>query len=152
MGISGRFRPGNACQRGRPARKVHLSGILWGGESGIIMLPLLKGASMAEGSSEQRTTRRFALKLPVTVKYPAGAGEHASETEDVSAHGVFFYMDSEVEEGSTIEFTLTLPAEVTLTEGIRVKCTGRVVRVDNEGDGSQVGIAAAIEQYDFLGD
>lgn len=108
---------------------------------------------MATGNSEQRTTRRFALKLPLTVKaQAAGAGEIAAETEDVSARGVFFYMDSSVQQGSMIEFTLTLPAEVTLTEGIRVRCQGRVVRVDHDTDGGQVGIAAAIEQYDFLGD
>src|SRR5579872_750945 len=105
---------------------------------------------MTEPNNEQRATRRFALKLPLTVKTPKGPAEVVAETEDVSARGVFFYLDGNVQEGSTIEFTLTLPAEVTLTEGIRVKCVGRVVRVDNEQDGSQVGIAAAIEQYDFL--
>jgi len=106
---------------------------------------------MAEGSQEQRATRRFALRLPVTIKFTDGPlAEAQAQTRDVSARGVFFYMDSKIEEGSTIEFTLTLPPEITLTESIRVRCRGKVVRVDQPGAGSKVGIGAVIEQYDFV--
>lgn len=97
---------------------------------------------------EKRSTRRFALKLPVAVKVKGPKGEVASETKNVSARGVFFYLDSDVAEGSNLEFTLTLPPEITLTEAIRVRCTGHVVRVDQSG-GNKVGIAAAIDQYDI---
>ena len=103
-------------------------------------------------SSDLRNTRRFSLKLPLTVKFSNGAGEAAAETKDVSARGVFFYLDSKVAEGSPIEFTLTLPPEITLTESIRVRCTGKVVRVDQDDPNHQVGIAAAIDQYDFIAD
>jgi hypothetical protein len=101
-------------------------------------------------SQDMRNTRRFSLKLPLTVKFSNGGGEAAAETKDVSARGVFFYLDSRVAEGSPIEFTLTLPPEITLTESIRVKCTGKVVRVDQNDPKQQVGIAAAIDQYDFI--
>jgi hypothetical protein len=101
-------------------------------------------------SQDMRNTRRFSLKLPLTVKFSNGAGEAAAETKDVSARGVFFYLDSKVAEGSPIEFTLTLPPEITLTESIRVRCTGKVVRVDQDDPKAQVGIAAAIDQYDFI--
>jgi hypothetical protein len=47
-----------------------------------------------------------------------------------------------------IEFTLTLPPEITLTESIRVRCKGKVVRVD-DGDG-KVAVAAVIDEYEFL--
>lgn len=101
-------------------------------------------------NQEQRNTRRFALKLPMTVRMDTGGGSTLdSQTKDVSARGVFFYLNSDVSAGSPIEFTLTLPPEITLTESIRVRCTGKVVRVD-QGEGNQVGIAAAIDQYDFL--
>jgi hypothetical protein len=103
-------------------------------------------------SNDMRNTRRFSLKLPLTVKFSNGGGEAAAETKDVSARGVFFYLDSKVAEGSPIEFTLTLPPEITLTESIRVRCTGKVVRVDNDDPNAQVGIAAAIDQYDFISD
>lgn len=100
--------------------------------------------------ADQRTTRRFNLKLPVTVKMPSTEESSLdAQTKDVSARGVFFYIDSDVSEGSPIEFTLTLPPEITLTESIRVKCSGKVVRVERPG-GKQIGIAAQIDQYDFV--
>jgi hypothetical protein len=86
----------------------------------------------------------------LTVKVDNGGPD--AKTKDVSARGVFFYMDSAPAQGSPIEFTLTLPPEITLTESIRVKCNGKVVRVDQSANGGQVGIAAAIDQYDFLTD
>ena len=105
---------------------------------------------MAEATQEQRATRRFSLRLPVTIKFTNGQlAEAQAQTRDVSARGVFFFMDSKIEEGSTIEFTLTLPPEITLTESIRVRCRGKVVRVD-QGAGQKVGIGAVIEQYDFV--
>jgi hypothetical protein len=100
--------------------------------------------------SELRRTRRFAMKLPVTVKMPQGdVSSKAAETKDLSARGVFFYLDTHVNPGSNIEFVLTLPPEITLTESIKVRCLGKVVRVD-KGEGEQVGIAAAIDQYDLV--
>jgi hypothetical protein len=105
---------------------------------------------MAEPQREQRTTRRFALRLPLTVKFPQGEQKEA-QTRDVSARGISFFVDSTISEGSPIEFTLTLPPEITLTESIRVHCTGKVVRVEPQTPG-RVGIAAVIERYEFLAD
>lgn len=103
---------------------------------------------MAAPQADQRTTRRFSLQLPLTIKLDDRGLE--AKTKDVSARGVFFYMDSAPQQGSPIEFTLTLPPEITLTESIKVKCTGTVVRVDHPHNGGQIGIAAAINQYDFI--
>jgi PilZ domain len=108
----------------------------------------MEATSMAEPQREQRTTRRFALRLPLTVKFPEG-DQREAQTRDVSARGISFYIDATVEEGSPIEFTLTLPPEITLTESIRVHCKGKVVRVEPQGPG-RVGIAAVIERYEFL--
>ncbi len=103
---------------------------------------------MAEPQREQRATRRFSLRLPVTVKF--SDGEKTAQTRDVSARGICFYMDQTIAEGSPIEFTLTLPPEITLTESIKVHCKGKVVRVETQGSGGRVGIAAIIERYEFL--
>ena len=108
---------------------------------------------MTEAQQEKRAARRFALRIPVSI----GRGENANYNEpaqirDVSARGICFYVDSPIEQGSPIGFTLTLPPEITLTESIRVQCKGRVVRVDN-GAGSVAGklaVAAVIEEYEFL--
>jgi hypothetical protein len=105
---------------------------------------------MAEAQQEKRAARRFALRVPVTV-----VRDHSSEIEnaqirDVSARGICFYLDSAVDKGSSIGFTLTLPPEITLTESIRVQCKGRVVRVENGREDGKVGVAAVIEEYEFL--
>lgn len=100
--------------------------------------------------AEQRSSRRFSLKLPVSIRYAEGeAREVPAETRDVSAQGVFFYAGSQLVEGARVEFTLTLPPEITLTDSIRVRCQGRIVRIDNDAT-PRVGIAAIIEQYDFV--
>jgi PilZ domain len=106
---------------------------------------------MAETQREndKRGTRRFALRLPVSVSY--GEQEREAQTRDVSARGICFYVDSAIQAGSPIDFTLTLPPEITLTESIRVRCKGHVVRV--EGDSSAAGklaVAAVIDEYEFL--
>ena len=105
---------------------------------------------MTKPQTEQRSTRRFSLDLPITVKFPnhGAAGDVAGHTRDVSSRGVFFYMNSEIEEGNSIDFVMTLPSEITLSDPVRVHCTGRVVRVSQAG--GEQGVAVAIEKYDFV--
>lgn len=105
---------------------------------------------MPQPFAEQRGTRRIALTLPVAVRFEdTPAPEMAAHTKDVSARGIYFYIDSHIQPGARLEFTLTLPREITLTEEIRVRCVGRVVRVESPTPG-KVGIAAAIDEYEFL--
>ena len=105
---------------------------------------------MAQPQREQRATRRFSLKLPVTVKFNEQGVEKTAHTRDVSARGICFYMDSAVSEGSEIDFTLTLPPEITLTDSIRVHCKGKVVRVESGAGDAKVPVAAVIDEYEFL--
>src|SRR5207249_4606199 len=106
---------------------------------------------MAETGQEKRATRRFALRLPVSVTYSEnGSQEKTAQTRDVSARGICFYLDSAIIAGSPLEFTLTLPPENTLTESIRVRCKGKVVRVDNGAPDGKVAVAAVIDEYEFL--
>lgn len=106
---------------------------------------------MPEPQAEKRASRRFALRLPVTVEH--GENSHPSEIaqiRDVSARGICFYLESAVAQGSPIGFTLTLPPEITLTEAIRVQCKGHVVRVEDGNSDGKVTVAAVIEEYEFL--
>lgn len=106
---------------------------------------------MADAQAEQRKTRRFNLNLPVTVKFDGGAAQTVeAESRDVSSRGIYFFTDSHPDAGSEIEFTLTLPPEITLTQSIRVRCKGKVLRVQPSDE--KVGVAAIIEQYDFVGE
>ena len=111
---------------------------------------------MAEAQQDQtndkRATRRFALRLPVTVRYEKEEQEHTAQTRDVSARGICFYVDSAIQAGSALDFTLTLPPEITLTESIRVRCKGRVVRVEGGSANGKLAVAAVIDEYEFLAD
>lgn len=95
---------------------------------------------------ELRSSVRFPLKLPVEVR--ADQSGALGQTEDISAGGVLFHMDAELEVGSIIEFTISMPANVlgTATDVI-VKCTGRVVRCSKQGD--RTAVAAVIDEYHF---
>jgi hypothetical protein len=107
---------------------------------------------MAEVPQEKRATRRFALRLPVSVDHDENGVQDRSpaQTRDISARGICFYLDSSLREGAPIEFTLTLPPEITLTESIQVRCKGRVVRVDGAGVEGKMAVAAVIDEYEFL--
>jgi hypothetical protein len=77
-----------------------------------------------------------------------------AQTRDVSSRGICFFADpsaTSLETGSQIEFTLTLPPEVTLTEAIKVRCKGKIVRVDRV-ESDRLSVAAQIQQYEFVGD
>ena len=76
--------------------------------------------------------RRFDMRLPASVRVAGnGLRDLLTETQNVSARGVFFYLDRPLAEGSRIEVTMTFPPHVTLTEPVRVRFTARVVRVEN---------------------
>jgi hypothetical protein len=101
-------------------------------------------------SPERRATRRFDMRLPATVKTTdSTVYETQTETQNVSARGVFFYLDRRVEPGSHVEMTLTFPPHVTLTDPVRIRFLARVLRVDTAPI-SRVGVAAFIEEYEFL--
>ena len=97
---------------------------------------------------ERRAAQRFSLNLPVALRSPEGAFDDKTVvSHNVSARGIFFYMDAAPGEGSRIEFTLTLPPEVTLTDSMRVDCRGHVVRVVSDKPGVNVGVAATIDGF-----
>jgi hypothetical protein len=79
-----------------------------------------------------------------------GISSLIAQTRDVSARGICFYLDAPMTTGSAIEFTLTLPPEITLTESIRVRCKGKVVRVDDGLVDAKIPVAAVIDEYEFL--
>jgi len=93
--------------------------------------------------------RRFDMRLPAIVKLE-GSSELHTETQNVSARGVFFYLDQAVSAGTRLEVTLTFPPHITLTDSVRVRFSARVIRVDQPLPSARVGVAAMIEDYEFL--
>jgi PilZ domain-containing protein len=119
-------------------------------ETNVEML-LGKETTMLQPTQERRVMRRFDMRLPASVKVDGVAlDEFLTETQNVSARGVFFYLDRTVAEGSHIEVTLTFPPHVTLTDSVRVRFRARVIRVEAPLPASRIGVAALIEEYEFL--
>jgi hypothetical protein len=106
---------------------------------------------MQQPGQERRTMRRFDMRLPASVRVAGnGLRDLLTETQNVSARGVFFYLDRPLAEGTRIEVTMTFPPHVTLTEPVRVRFTAKVVRIENPQSDSNIGVAAMIEEYEFL--
>jgi len=104
-------------------------------------------------AADKRRAQRFAMALPVAVKTVDKGGEEKSvETIDISSTGVYFELGVPMDIGSAMEFVLTLPAEITQGKPVRVKCRGKVVRVDKGNRPNSVGVAATIERYEFVRD
>lgn len=103
-----------------------------------------------ESGVERRAARRFSMMLPLRVRFSAGNGitEQPGETRDVSFRGLYFTIEANLESGSSIEFVLTLPQQITLAGDVHIRCYARVLRVDTHN--GRNGVAAQIERYEFL--
>jgi hypothetical protein len=104
---------------------------------------------MQLNSQERRMMRRFDMRLPAIVRLE-GLDEFHTETQNVSARGVYFYLDRAVDSGTKIEVTLTFPPHITLTDPVRVRFMARVIRVESPLPSLRIGTAAMIENYEFL--
>jgi hypothetical protein len=126
-------------------------GLAWTPPEANVEMLLGKETTMLQPTQERRVMRRFDMRLPASVKVDGVAlDESLTETQNVSARGVFFYLDRTVAEGSHIEVTLTFPPHVTLTDSVRVRFRARVIRVEAPLPASRIGVAALIEEYEFL--
>jgi hypothetical protein len=105
--------------------------------------------SIFSNPADRRGMRRFSMKLPASVRISGIPSEFRTETENVSARGVFFYVERWMSEGSRVEVTMNFPPQVTLADSLQVRCIARVVRVEPQSS-TRSGVAAAIEEYEFV--
>jgi len=77
--------------------------------------------------TERRVARRYDLSLPVIIRVPTErvADTQKGKTRDVSTRGVYFVLDQDLEPGSELDITLTLPAEITHGSDVFVRALGR---------------------------
>ncbi len=96
--------------------------------------------------SELRGATRFPLRLPISI---TSEGEQVqAETHNISAGGVLFHLEGEMEVGSNIQFSISMPAAVLgASTDVLVTGMGRVVRCSLEGE--RRAIAAVIDEYRF---
>jgi hypothetical protein len=104
--------------------------------------------------TERRTARRYDLSLPVIIRVPAERvpDTQKGKTRDISTRGLYFILDQDLEAGSELDITLTLPAEITRGSEVFVRAQGKVIRVERrmEDGSARMGVAAVIERYDII--
>ncbi len=103
-----------------------------------------------ENRLERRAAQRFDFQLPVAVRFPGLNLEGCALTQNLSGRGTLFYTDLPAAEGEAVELTLVMPAEISLTENLRVRCRGRVTRV--QAVQGKLGVAVQLEEYEYLPD
>src|SRR5271163_3550918 len=103
---------------------------------------------------ERRTARRYDLSLPILIRVPK---EHVGnsqngKTRDISTRGLYFVIDQDLQAGSELDITLTLPGEITRGSEVLFRAMGKVVRVERrkEDDSERLGVAVVIERYDIV--
>jgi hypothetical protein len=95
-----------------------------------------------------RTSKRFPVHLPLKVL--GNQTISSGSTANISAAGIYLWVDGELEVGSSIEFEVTIPGDaIAAGNDVRLHCNGRVVRCDHPEVG-QTGVACVIEGYEFL--
>lgn len=93
-------------------------------------------------TNDLRSSVRFPLHLPVVLHDHNGS----AETQDISAGGVLIHCGVDYPVGSTIQFSILMPAQTLGAEkDVQVECVGRVVRCAPAGD--RIAVGAIIDEY-----
>jgi hypothetical protein len=101
---------------------------------------------------ERRAAQRFDFYRPVSLRQPGNGLEGFGLTHDMSAGGLLFYTDFCVAQGDALEMVFVMPSEITLSENMRVRARGRVVRCAPPSLGTKSEVAVRLEGYEFLPD
>ena len=109
----------------------------------------------------RRKRRRFYLSLPLVVRLwkqwedsPRPLQKPPTEentlTENISSGGCCFQLSYRPTVGSEVEMEITIPIRSPLGIPNRVRCHGKVTRVEEDHSEGRVGVVATIESYQFL--
>ncbi|MDP9161865.1 MAG: PilZ domain-containing protein [Acidobacteriota bacterium] len=116
------------------------------GEAAVHVGSAAAVAKQRANYSDLQSAPRFPIKLPISLK--SKSGESLAETQNISANGVLFQVDSDIPVGSLVDFTISLPAQVMGVESdVQLDCRGRVVRSFEDGGRRDVGVV--IDEYRF---
>ncbi|PYY02097.1 MAG: hypothetical protein DMG64_12645 [Acidobacteria bacterium] len=98
------------------------------------------------GIRERRYTR---VQLPISAEVCGESGSHLprpAHLRDISAGGAFFYAEFEPKVGTVLQVNFVVPG---IGSDVQISCEGRVVRVETESIGAQIGIAVAFDRLNL---
>lgn len=99
------------------------------------------------GGPERRERIRVITQLPLTVKF-GGVYETMAESANISARGMFLMAQERLAAGTAIELVFRLPRRIIGAEGIWLRCSAEVIRVEERK--GKFGIAAQIKSYEVF--
>ena len=105
--------------------------------------------------AEQRKHRRFNLAFPIRVKRKSqdpSAPAIETSTRDISARGIYLVISEDLEMGSELDLEITLPAELAGGKSVKLRCRGKVARLEPRNAEGKIGVGAVIQDYEFLQD
>jgi len=105
---------------------------------------------MSDKPSERRSQKRVIAKVPVTLQSNDGRLQATGHTRDLSSNGIFLYTEENIAPGSDLEIMLVLPPEFTGGEKRWACCHASVCRVEEQGNGGQIGLAARVRRFEIL--
>ncbi|MBI4443278.1 MAG: PilZ domain-containing protein [Acidobacteria bacterium] len=108
-----------------------------------------------------RQANRYRMGLPVKVRLRQMLGlparqskkslvEEETITENISSHGCYFCLSQRPLLGAEVEMEITLPSQPSGLPETRVRCRGRVIRVETAATGDRVGVASSIDHFRLL--
>jgi hypothetical protein len=109
-------------------------------------------SQLVDERGERRASSRYNLALPAGIRLssnPTSVGSIPVKTRDISTHGFYFDIMEKLAIGTTFEFSIALPIEVTGTTQAYVSGKARAVRIE-ETDANhpdRLGVGALIESY-----
>ena len=109
--------------------------------------------NLQPGGVEQRKHRRYNLAFPVRVQPKARANTAPpieTSTKDISAHGIYMVISEDLEIGSELELEITLPAELAGGKSVKLRCRGKVARLEPRNAEGKIGVGAIIQDYEFF--
>src|SRR5437667_234819 len=94
---------------------------------------------------DRRRAQRIVLQQVLYMLVGDGDSEVLAVTDNFSANGVLLYADRLIHEGTEIGLILALPATETDTEGKRLWCFGKVLRLEKQLKEGKFGLAIGFQ-------
>ena len=106
-----------------------------------------------QSEAEQRKHRRYNLAFPVRVQSKSratAAPPIETSTRDISARGIYLVLSEGLEMGPELDMEITLPAELAGGKSVKLRCRGKVARLEPKNNEGKIGVGAVIHDYEFF--
>jgi PilZ domain-containing protein len=95
--------------------------------------------------------RRYRLALPVRIKPKSRSGPVIeTSSKDLSARGIYLVLSENLELGSELDLEITLPEEISGGNIVKLRCRGKVARLEPRDAEGKIGVGAVIQSYKFF--